>query len=227
MNEDLRLLARFNASWSDSSLGEFYDADYMEAVAAFAYRPVDNDRLNMLFKYTYFADLPTAGQISSGGTLADYGQRSHVLAIDGGYDVLPYLTVGGKYAFRLGELRDNRVGGQWFSSMAQLGIVRADLHLVREWDFVLEGRVLDLKEAGDQKYGALAVVYRHINDNMKVEGELRSEIQMNIKRLQDIGCYRGIRHRIGLPVRGQHTKNNARTRRGKKHTIANKKKVTK
>ena len=63
--KDLRLLARFNASWSDSSLGEFYDADYMEAVAAFAYRPVDNDRLNMLFKYTYFADLPTAAQISS------------------------------------------------------------------------------------------------------------------------------------------------------------------
>ena len=58
----------------------------------------------------------------------------------------------------------------------------------------------------------------------RLEGELRSEVQMNIKRLQDIGCYRGIRHRIGLPVRGQHTKNNARTRRGKKKTIANKKK---
>ncbi len=168
LNEDLRLLARFNASWSDSSLGEFYDADYMEAVTAFAYRPVDNDRLNMLFKYTYFADLPTAAQISSGGSLADYAQRSHVLAIDGSYDVLPYLTIGGKYAFRLGQLRDNRVGGEWFGSMAQLGVARADLHLVREWDFVLEGRVLDLKEAGDRKYGVLAAVYRHINDNMKI-----------------------------------------------------------
>lgn len=59
---------------------------------------------------------------------------------------------------------------------------------------------------------------------LRLEGELRSEIQLNIKRLQDIGCYRGIRHRIGLPVRGQKTKNNARTRRGKKRTIANKKK---
>lgn len=58
----------------------------------------------------------------------------------------------------------------------------------------------------------------------RLEGELRSETQINIKRLQDIGCYRGIRHRIGLPVRGQKTKNNARTRRGKKKTIANKKK---
>ena len=61
----------------------------------------------------------------------------------------------------------------------------------------------------------------------KVEGDLRSEIQMNIKRLMDIGCYRGIRHRLGLPVRGQSTKNNARTRKGRKKTVANKKKATK
>jgi small subunit ribosomal protein S13 len=63
--------------------------------------------------------------------------------------------------------------------------------------------------------------------NYKVEGDLRSEVQLNIKRLMDIGCYRGVRHRIGLPVRGQSTKNNARTRRGKKKTVANKKKATK
>ena len=66
-----------------------------------------------------------------------------------------------------------------------------------------------------------------INDDYKVEGALRSEVQMNIKRLMDIGCYRGIRHRLGLPLRGQSTKNNARTRKGKKKTIANKKKATK
>ena len=61
----------------------------------------------------------------------------------------------------------------------------------------------------------------------KVEGDLRSEISLNIKRLMDIGCYRGVRHRHGLPVRGQSTKNNARTRKGKKKTVANKKKATK
>ena len=66
-----------------------------------------------------------------------------------------------------------------------------------------------------------------INDSYKVEGELRSSVQMNIKRLMDIGSYRGIRHRIGLPVRGQSTKNNARTRKGRKKTVANKKKATK
>jgi small subunit ribosomal protein S13 len=66
-----------------------------------------------------------------------------------------------------------------------------------------------------------------INDKVKVEGALRSETQLNIKRLMDIGCYRGIRHRIGLPVRGQRTKNNCRTRKGKRKTVANKKKATK
>lgn len=66
-----------------------------------------------------------------------------------------------------------------------------------------------------------------ISTQYKVEGDLRSEVQLNIKRLMDIGCYRGIRHRIGLPLRGQSTKNNARTRKGRKKTVANKKKVTK
>lgn len=72
-----------------------------------------------------------------------------------------------------------------------------------------------------------AKVREVIQENYKVEGDLRSEIQLNIKRLMDIGCYRGIRHRIGLPVRGQSTKNNARTRKGRKKTVANKKKATK
>lgn len=73
----------------------------------------------------------------------------------------------------------------------------------------------------------IAAIRKAVNENYKVEGELRSSIQMNIKRLMDIGAYRGIRHRIGLPVRGQSTKNNARTRKGRRKTVANKKKATK
>jgi small subunit ribosomal protein S13 len=73
----------------------------------------------------------------------------------------------------------------------------------------------------------LSSIRNIINEKLKVEGELRSSVQMNIKRLMDIGCYRGIRHRIGLPVRGQSTKNNARTRKGRKKTVANKKMATK
>ena len=72
-----------------------------------------------------------------------------------------------------------------------------------------------------------AAVREVIQNEYKVEGDLRSEVQLNIKRLMDIGCYRGIRHRIGLPVRGQSTKNNARTRKGRKKTVSNKKKATK
>ena len=68
---------------------------------------------------------------------------------------------------------------------------------------------------------------REVVGSFKIEGELRSEVQLNIKRLMDIGCYRGIRHRSGLPLRGQRTKNNSRTRKGKRKTVANKKKATK
>lgn len=92
-----------------------------------------------------------------------------------------------------------------------------------------------LKEAGVDKNlkvqdwddAQFSAVRKVINDSFKVEGELRSEVQLNIKRLMDIGSYRGIRHRIGLPVRGQSTKNNARTRKGKRKTVANKKMATK
>ncbi len=73
----------------------------------------------------------------------------------------------------------------------------------------------------------LANIRNYVNNELKVEGALRSEVQLNIKRLMDIGCYRGIRHRVGLPVRGQKTKNNCRTRKGKKKTVPNKKKATK
>ncbi|HEY8929361.1 MAG TPA: 30S ribosomal protein S13 [Mucilaginibacter sp.] len=73
----------------------------------------------------------------------------------------------------------------------------------------------------------LATIRGIINDQIKVEGALRSEVQLNIKRLMDIGCYRGTRHRKGLPLRGQRTKNNSRTRKGKRKTVANKKKATK
>ena len=83
---------------------------------------------------------------------------------------------------------------------------------------------IKVKDWNDDQAGKIREI---IAAEYKVEGDLRSEIQLNIKRLMDIGCYRGIRHRLGLPVRGQSTKNNARTRKGKKKTVANKKKATK
>ena len=85
-------------------------------------------------------------------------------------------------------------------------------------------RTIKVGEWNDEQ---IAAIRNLINNEYKIEGELRSSVQMDIKRLMDIGCYRGIRHRSGLPVRGQSTKNNARTRKGRKKTVANKKKATK
>jgi len=81
-----------------------------------------------------------------------------------------------------------------------------------------------VQDWNDEQLTAIRTI---INDQVKVEGSLRSEVQLNIKRLMDIGCYRGTRHRKGLPLRGQRTKNNSRTRKGKRKTVANKKKATK
>jgi len=93
---------------------------------------------------------------------------------------------------------------------------------------ILENTGIDpnikVKDWSDEQIAKIRTI---LGEQFKVEGELRSSVQLNIKRLMDIGCYRGIRHRIGLPVRGQSTKNNARTRKGKKKTIANKKKAVK
>ena len=82
---------------------------------------------------------------------------------------------------------------------------------------------INVQEWNDDQLSAI----RNSINEVKTEGSLRSEVQLNIKRLMDIGCYRGIRHRSGLPLRGQHTKNNSRTRKGKRKTVANKKKATK
>lgn len=102
------------------------------------------------------------------------------------------------------------------------GIGRSTAHEILEKAGVDEN--IKVENWDDEQLTAIRNI---INEHVKVEGSLRSETQMNIKRLMDIGCYRGIRHRIGLPLRGQKTKNNARTRKGKKKTVANKKKATK
>ena len=86
-----------------------------------------------------------------------------------------------------------------------------------------EDHSIKVQDWDDEQLAAI----RTIVSEMKVEGTLRSEVQLNIKRLMDIGCYRGIRHRAGLPLRGQRTKNNSRTRKGRRKTVANKKKAVK
>ncbi len=94
-------------------------------------------------------------------------------------------------------------------------------------NILAEAGLSEDKKVQDWDDDDLAKIRKIITDKFKIEGALRSEIQLNIKRLMDVGCYRGIRHRSGLPLRGQHTKNNSRTRKGRKKTVANKKKAIK
>ncbi len=96
----------------------------------------------------------------------------------------------------------------------------------RAQDILEESKVSEDKKVSDWTDEEINRIRTEVG-KFKIEGELRSETQLNIKRLMDIGCYRGIRHRSGLPLRGQRTKNNSRTRKGRKKTVANKKKATK
>jgi hypothetical protein len=162
-----RLLGKLNFSASTATSGNFFDGDYIEGVLGAAYRPIDNDRWNTLFKYTYFYDLPSPGQITRTAGSLDFSQRSNVLSFDTIYDLRPWLSVGAKYGLRIGELRDNRIGGTWFKSRADLIIGRADLHWVHAWDAVLEVRQLNAHDAGDKRVGALLGVYRHLGQHLK------------------------------------------------------------
>ena len=118
------------------------------------------------------------------------------------------------------DLPKNKRGGIGLTYIYGIGKSRAQKILA-------QAGISEDKKVSEWNDDELALIRKEIADNFKVEGELRSEVQMNIKRLMDIGCYRGIRHRNGLPLRGQHTKNNSRTRKGKRKTVANKKKATK
>lgn len=165
LSTDWRLLGKFNFAISESSLGEFYDGDYTEAVLGYAYRPVSNDRLNALFKYTYFYNMPSVDQTS--GTGSSVIQRSHIGSVDVMYDLTHRLTIGGKYACRLGQVAQDREDPEYFDSRAHLYVLRADWHFVHRWDALLEGRFLDLPDARDSRTGVLVGLYRHLGNHIK------------------------------------------------------------
>ncbi|WP_274626753.1 TonB-dependent receptor [Arvimicrobium flavum] len=171
-SEDWRLIANVDAVLSEAASGAFHDGDYVEASLGYAYRPVDNDRLNALFKYTWLYDLPGPDQVDVNGSTYGPKQRSHILSADLVYDLVPWLSVGGKYGFRYGEvqqrLTDSETFSGWETSSAHLGVIRADFHVVKQWDLLIEGRVLHMPEVKTTDWGALAAVYRHVGENFKV-----------------------------------------------------------
>ena len=167
-NPDWRALAHLDAVISNSDESAVLDGDYVEGSLGLAYRPVDNDRFNGLARYTFLYDLPGPEQVNAAGETRGPKQRSHVISLDGTYDINEILSIGGKYGFRYGEISANRVGDDFTKSTAHLGVLRADLHIVKNWDAVVEGRVLHLPEAKSTRYGAFAAVYRHFGDHLKL-----------------------------------------------------------
>ena len=167
VNPNWRLIGKLNHSTSESSLGDFYNGNFTEAVLGYAYRPVDNDNLNALFKYTYFYNLPAKDQVTINNTAAEYIQKSNILSVDMTYDISKSWSLGAKLARRTGQISLDRVNPVFFNSTANLYIVRADWHMTHRWDATIEGRMLSILEAGDTRSGGLFALYRHFGDKMK------------------------------------------------------------
>ncbi|MAY61641.1 MAG: hypothetical protein CML29_05470 [Rhizobiales bacterium] len=168
LDPDWRASANFDGVFSVSDQGFTHDGDYVEASLGFAYRPVDNDRLNAFFKYSYLYDLPGNSQVTADGSTVAPRQSSHVLSADASYDINRYFTIGGKYGVRIGEVETRRGSGDYIDNDAHLGIIRGDFHVIKQWDVLLEARMLYSSSANTTDYGALAGVYRHVGDNFKV-----------------------------------------------------------
>lgn len=167
LNPDWRIVGKYNHARSESSLGQFYDGGYTEAVLGYGFRPVASDRLNALAKYTYFYNVPTTEQVTPTNSMAQFVQKSHVAALDLTYDLTDAWSIGGKYAYRLGQLSLDREQPQFFDNRAQLYIVRTDLTL-GGWEGLLEGRMLDMMDLNEQRAGALVAVYRYVGKHVKV-----------------------------------------------------------
>ncbi len=168
MTPDWRLIGKFNHAFSESSLGNFYDGGFTEGVLGYAYRPVKHDRLNALAKYTYFYNVPTTDQVVLRDTAAQFIQKSHILSLDLTYDVTANWSVGGKYAYRLGQVSLDRDAPEFFDNSAHLYIFRNDLRFLKHWEGSVEGRMLDLPDLEERRIGSLLAVYRYLGDHFKV-----------------------------------------------------------
>ena len=125
-NPDWRFIGKLNYSQSVSSLGTSYNGSYTEAVAGYGYRPVANDRLNVLAKYTYLYNMPSAGQMTVANTAAAFIQKDHIFSVDTLYELTQTWTIGGKVAHKIGQVSEDVVTPQFFSSRADLYIAWAD-----------------------------------------------------------------------------------------------------
>ncbi|WP_233353696.1 DUF7507 domain-containing protein [Hellea balneolensis] len=199
-SEELSLQGKLNLAFSDQSrpdadLGpqSFNEAEFKEASLAAAYRPIWDDRFNLLGKLVWLEDLSPTSQRFNGESL-NYRQKSTIASVDTSYDVSPRWTLGGKYAYRSGSVTSNRESLDFTKSEAQLGILRLDYHATHKWDAVLEGRILDIGNGTITRQGGLAGVYRHVNDNAKIGvgvtwGGIEEEYLATIGEEDDLGWF--------------------------------------
>ncbi len=167
-NPDWRVIGKLNYAASDSSLGEFYDGGYTEAVIGFAYRPVRHDRFNAFAKYTYFYNVPATDQVTGQGVAAEFLQKSHVAALDLSFDLTASWSIGGKYAYRVGEVSLERENPEFLANAAHLVVLRTDWRFRKGWEGLLETRLLQLPDLNQQRQGALVAVYRYLGEHFKV-----------------------------------------------------------
>jgi hypothetical protein len=167
LSDASRLLGKLNHSESVSSLGQFYDGGYTEAVLGYAFRPVRHDKLNTLIKYTYFYNVPTTGQLTLNDSAAEFIQKSHVGALDLTYDLTPRISIGGKYAHRRGLLSLSRDNPEFFDNTADLFVLRTDFRFKEGWEGLVEARVLEMPDLSEKRSGALVVVSRYLNPRFK------------------------------------------------------------
>ena len=168
VNPGSRLLGKLNHATSESSLGTFFDGGYTEAVLGYAYRPIHNDRLNTLVKYTYFYNVPTSEQVTLQNIAAEFIQKSHIAAVDVTYDITHNFSLGGKYAYRLGQVSLDRENPEFFDNSASLYVIRGDYKFRENWELLVEGRVLHMPDLDESRSGALVTISRYVGDNLKV-----------------------------------------------------------
>ncbi|MEL6574144.1 MAG: hypothetical protein AAFQ64_21065 [Pseudomonadota bacterium] len=165
IDEEQRLLLSFASANSDTDGSSVLDGRLIDASIGYAYRPILDERLNVLTRYRYLED--TFGQEIDGVEGSRAQQESHVFSLEGNYDLTRSWTIGGKIGGRLSETATT-AGDPWVSNDAYLAVINARYHLVHNWDVLIEARHLNLVDAELSETGVLGAVYRHVGNNAKV-----------------------------------------------------------
>lgn len=168
VNSDWRVIGQLSLARADNDSSSLRAAEFTNAVAGLAYRPVNNERLNALVRFEYYEDMGPVGQVTGSGQTQSPKQVSSIFSADVNYDLSEHLTFGAKYGYRHGKVSLERNSDTFVSSNAHLVVLRLDYTVAKQWDVLAEGRALWVTEANDMRLGALGALYRHLGNNVKI-----------------------------------------------------------